>query len=485
MKHKNVSRRTQNGTDNASPGPSVIKRTAIASAIETSPLSQTPPRLSVPADVAPIDASPPPTENGSSHPIFPIHEAPVLSGPQGILYDFNYGCRVKVSGGGWRVRIRDEEAGVVLFDEDACDSIISSTKKYWVRFKLEVLRDRELVFEHSFDPRGKTVYFRLPEGTLGDSIAWFPYVDAFRRKHGCHVVLSMAPGIWSLFEHAYPELEYIEAKDEAARRKGFYASYYLGIFFPCADRSHQPTDFRVSGLQKTIPFLLGLPPTELRPRIALRSDAARRIAQPYVCIATHASAQSKHWNHPLGWIKTVEHLRSLGYRVLCVDKQQVNGYGLLWNAIPNGAEDFTGDLPLLERAELIKHADFFVGLSSGLSWLAWAVGTPVVMISGFTHPFNEFETPYRVINFHACNSCWNDTTVEFDHKDYMWCPRHKGTDRQFECSRLITPAQVCAVIDRLIEEYCLRAPAPDRTSAAVTALEVAREHLVAQPPADR
>ena len=45
---------------------------------------------------------------------------------------------------------------------------------------------------------------------------------------------------------------------------------------------------------------------------------------------------------------------------------------------------------------------------SGLSWLAWAVGTPVVMISGFTHPTNEFATPYRVINYHACNSCWND-----------------------------------------------------------------------------
>jgi autotransporter strand-loop-strand O-heptosyltransferase len=44
-----------------------------------------------------------------------------------------------------------------------------------------------------------------------------------------------------------------------------------------------------------------------------------------------------------------------------------------------------------------------VGLSSGLSWLAWAAGTPVVMIAGFTHPTNEFATPYRVINYHACN----------------------------------------------------------------------------------
>ncbi len=75
---------------------------------------------------------------------------------------------------------------------------------------------------------------------------------------------------------------------------------------------------------------------------------------------------------------------------------------------------------------------------SGLSWLAWAAGCPVVLISGFTHPTNEFATPYRVINWHACNSCWNDPRHRFDHKDFLWCPRHAGTPRQFECTRLIT-----------------------------------------------
>ncbi len=78
----------------------------------------------------------------------------------------------------------------------------------------------------------------------------------------------------------------------------------------------------------------------------------------------------------------------------------------------------------------------FIGLSSGLSWLAWAAGAPVVMISGFTHPINEFPTPYRVINWHVCNSCWNDDTTDFnnqDRADFLWCPRHKDTPRMFEC----------------------------------------------------
>jgi autotransporter strand-loop-strand O-heptosyltransferase len=114
--------------------------------------------------------------------------------------------------------------------------------------------------------------------------------------------------------------------------------------------------------------------------------------------------------------------------------------------MPEGAEDHTGDIPLIERARWLKHADFFVGLSSGLSWLAWAVGTPVVMISGFTHPITEFTTPHRVINYHACNSCWNDVQAHYDRHDFLTCPRHKDTPRQFECSRLITADQVMRVI---------------------------------------
>jgi hypothetical protein len=39
-----------------------------------------------------------------------------------------------------------------------------------------------------------------------------------------------------------------------------------------------------------------------------------------------------------------------------------------------------------------------------------------------------------------------DARHRFDHKDFLWCPRHAGTPRQFECSRLITAAQVTRAI---------------------------------------
>jgi autotransporter strand-loop-strand O-heptosyltransferase len=228
----------------------------------------------------------------------------------------------------------------------------------------------------------------------------------------------------------------------------------MGIFFPCDDRMHQPLDFRIVGLQKTIPHLLGLQPDEIRPLI-LPQDSARQIEEPYVCIAAHSTTQAKYWNNAAGWLNAIKHLKARGYRVLCIDREAIHGAGSRWNTIPYGAEDFTGDRPLAERVALLSQADFFVGLSSGLSWLAWAVGVPVVLISGFTLPLNEFHTPYRVINYHVCNGCWNDSAIEFVHDDFAWCPRHKDTERQYECTRFITPQQVTGTIDRLMNEQGL------------------------------
>jgi autotransporter strand-loop-strand O-heptosyltransferase len=157
------------------------------------------------------------------------------------------------------------------------------------------------------------------------------------------------------------------------------------------------------------------------------------------------------WNNPTGWHEVVTHLKKRGYRVICIDQKPVHGSGLLYSHIPNGAEDETGDRPLMERARWLKHADAFVGLSSGLAWLSYAAGAPTVLISGFTHPTNEFSTPFRVINWHTCNSCWNDPALRFKHDDFMWCPRHQNTPRHFECTRLITGSHVLAQLDRALD----------------------------------
>jgi hypothetical protein len=66
-----------------------------------------------------------------------------------------------------------------------------------------------------------------------------------------------------------------------------------------------------------------------------------------------------------------------------------------------------------------------------------------------------------VINYNVCNSCWNDPTAAFERHDFLSCPRHKDTPRQFECTRLITAEQVKATI-RSIPGFGARVENPQR-----------------------
>jgi autotransporter strand-loop-strand O-heptosyltransferase len=392
------------------------------------------------------EAAPPPKP---AYP--PPADVPVMIGPRGIRFDFNDGCRIALPNGRWRVVLRDLDTSNILYETEIGSGTVRSTKRYYVRFGIAVWdldapggRDGKPLFDYAYDARDMQVLVQFPVGTLGDTLGWMPYAAEFGRKQGCRLTCAMSGLIIPLFRDAYPEIAFVTHEELDPGR--YYATYSLGLFFDDRDCVRQPSDFRLVGLHRTAAYILGVDPAEHPPRIACGDDDGRPLAEPYVCIATQSSTQSKYWNNPSGWHDVIAFLKEQGYRVVCIDQKTVHGTGIVWNHIPHGCEDQTGDRPLAERVRWLKHAAFFIGLSSGLSWLAWAVGTPVVMVSGFTHPVNEFRTPYRVINYHTCNSCWNDPQVRFDHQDFLWCPRHKGTPRQFECTRLIQSKQVIDAI---------------------------------------
>jgi autotransporter strand-loop-strand O-heptosyltransferase len=378
----------------------------------------------------------------------PPAPVPTQDGPSGVRFDCNEGCRVMLpeSEHPWRVRISDLDTGNILYETEIKAGRVSSTKRYYVRFGIEVWQQGESLFRHEYSAEGQRVLIQFPVGTLGDTLGWFPYAVKFQERHNCQLSCAIAERLIPLFRATHPQIEFVT--HETVEPERYYATYSIGLFFDDKDGIFQPCDFRHVGLHRTAGYILGVDPTEVPPKIALEDDT-RPVAEPYVCIAVQSTTQSKCWNNPNGWHEIVRFLKKAGYRVVCIDQKPVHGTGLVYNHIPHGVEDETGDRPLLERARWLRHADFFIGLSSGLAWLAWAVGVPVVMISGFTHPTNEFATPYRVINYHACNGCWNDPHHRFDHHDFLWCPRHANTPRQFECTRLITAEQVKQVVRRI------------------------------------
>jgi len=376
----------------------------------------------------------------------PASSVPNQTDASGIRFDFNLGARVLIPPGDWRVKLSDLDTGNTLFETATTGAFINSSKRFYVRFGIEVWDGDISIFQHEYDATNREVLIQLPVGTLGDTLGWLPYAARFQERHGCHLTVAMAEKLIPLFADSYPHIRFVT--HDGIEAQSYYATYSIGLFFDDAEHIWQPTDFRHVGLHRTAGYILGVDPTETPPKISMPDDTAP-LDRPYVCIAVQASTACKTWNNPYGWLEVVKWLKSAGYEVVCIDQRPVHGQGLNWTQIPNGARDETGDRPIVERARWLKHAAFFVGNSSGLAWLAWAVGIPVVMISGFTHPNNEFNTPYRVINWHACNSCWNDVRLRFDHHNYMWCPRHAGTDRQFECTRLITASQVIGIIKRI------------------------------------
>ena len=408
-------------------------------------------------DIAGASAS---TAEAAKLPYLPPASVPTQQGPDGIRFDFNCGARVLLprrETGWWHVRLRDLDSGNILFHSRNQGALVVSAKRWFVRFCIEV---RSSVDEHAatgapafvraFEAEGRQVLIQFPIGTLGDTLAWMPYAARFARLHRARVTCAMSALIIPILEGAYPDLRFMTHEQVTDRKLAgsFYATYNLGLFFDDAACDWQPTDFRLVGLHRTAAHILGVPADEEPARLAL-AEESRPIDAPYVCIAVQASTYAKTWSNPNGWRAVVAFLRSRGHRVVCIDQRPVNGSGIVWNHIPHGVEDETGDRPLVERACWLRHASAFIGLSSGLSWLAWSAGCPVVLISGFTHPTNEFTTPYRVINWHACNSCWNDPRLRFDHHDFLWCPRHRNTPRQFECTRLITSEAVIAALRRI------------------------------------
>lgn len=165
-----------------------------------------------------------------------------------------------------------------------------------------------------------------------------------------------------------------------------------------------------------------------------------------VGIGFHSTAQPKYWNNPNGWQEVVDYLNSQNYEVIVYSREGDNYMG---NKLPAGIKRFeptTLQNLMLDMAE----CEFFIGIGSGLSWLAWSLNVPVVLISGFSEAYCEpVEGITRVINESPdiCRGCFN--TFRLDAGDWNWCPIHKGTDRQFECTKTITGEMVINKIKQL------------------------------------
>ena len=319
---------------------------------------------------------------------------------------------------------------------------------YYIPYEVHIKDNKtnELVETYKFNLKNKKVLVEYESFSLGDQLAWMPIIEQFRKKHECDLYVKLP--LKNIFESKYPEIKFVNHNKYVSDA---FATYKLGFYVDenGTNNDRCKSDPRKQPLQKIASDYLGLPYEPELPLIDFKVKE-RPLKKRYVTIATQSTCQAKYWNNKGGWEKVVEYLKSKNFEVICIDKHKVFGNGKDYvNNMPSNALDYTGDKPLEDRMNQIYHSEFFIGLPSGLSWLAWAVKKPVVLISGFSYPYTEFETPYRVQNHSVCTGCWNDSL--FDKGDWKWCPKSDKRE-EFECTKQITPKMVIDVIDQLLIE---------------------------------
>lgn len=367
-----------------------------------------------------------------------------------IKITFDDGAKVDITGPvqrKYKAKFIDSLTNSVAYEAELNTGMWAATStKYYNKWLVEVYDVTDgyeaLIKSESIDLRDKEVKIILDSNSLGDLVAWIGSVDEFQKKHQCKLsCVVFNKDLRTIFEKNYKNIKFL-AVDVYA--DSYYAKYKIGCFSGENALLHAPKDYRTMNLCSIANGILGITDLQYKPNLVANSGKYKN--KKYVCIAIQSTSQAKYWNNKNGWTAVIKYLKSQGYEVWCIDRHSSFGVKTQMNYMPEGCIDKTGDYPLEERMAQLAGAKFFIGLSSGLAWLAWAVNAPVVMISGFTKAYNEFDTPYRIINESVCNGCWNDTSVKFDKSDWFWCPRAKN----FECSKEISAQTVLEQVKKLI-----------------------------------
>jgi autotransporter strand-loop-strand O-heptosyltransferase len=319
----------------------------------------------------------------------------------------------------FKVKFYDEQGKCHYENNIKSNSWVRLNRQYFTKWTAKVWQDGHLIYKNTLNLANKTVFIVLDSKSLGDTIAWTGYALEFQKKHDCKVVLS------TYWNHIldYPELELVEPGTTV----NCYALYRIGWKW---DENKEPVLCNTIPLQQAATNILGLEFKEIKPKLKnIYEILGNRPA--YVAIATNSTMECKFWTRE-GWQEVINYMHGLGYDVYNVSKED--------NPFDNCTKITNTDIR--NTMDVIAGAKLFIGLSSGLSWLAYALNQKIVMISNFTESDHEFEC-YRITKPDVCHGCWNDPNIKLD-PHWLFCPRNKD----FECQRTIPASMVIDAIKK-------------------------------------
>ncbi len=271
------------------------------------------------------------------------------------------------------------------------ETILANAKQWYTEWNVIVKdENNKVVFSDGLCLANEVVFIKIDAWALGDTIAWIPYVEKFRRKHNCKVICSTFHN--DILIKAYPNIMFSKPNTII---ENVYAQYYIGASND-GNMCYSPIRVNDNPLQKVATSILGLEFKEIRPDLRSQyTHISRRIEGDYVCISEYGSDIKKHWRALNGWQMVVDGLNTMGYKVVVISKEPSQ---------LNGVIHMTGNLPLKDRMIDLMYAKFFIGVSSGLSWLSWSMGVHTIMISDVTPNWHEFQSGITRLNANVLES---------------------------------------------------------------------------------
>ena len=139
-------------------------------------------------------------------------------------FNFNFikGAFLEVSGSNnikYKVNFINHKTGKILYTCDVNNNMWTRANiEYFVKWRIEVINKEtnEIDFQYLYDNTDKRVYIHLDSSAIGDTLAWFPYVEEFRKKHNCKVICSTFHNEW--FKDKYPEIEFSKPGNSRGKR---------------------------------------------------------------------------------------------------------------------------------------------------------------------------------------------------------------------------------------------------------------------------
>jgi autotransporter strand-loop-strand O-heptosyltransferase len=361
-----------------------------------------------------------------------------------VLISYVKGARVEVLGNidsTYKVQFINKDKNTIEFETEIKNNHWAKCNaEYFVNWKIKIWEGDSLFHEEDYNALDKRVYIALDSKALGDTLAWIPYVEEFGKQHKCKIVTSTFHN--TMLENQYPNIEFVTPGETV---ENLYAMYSLGLFYNedgSVNVFRNPKDPKSVTMQQMATDILGLEYKEIKPKLPKRNVEKD---DKLITIATHGTAQSKYWNNTTGWQDVVDWLNDKGYTVKLLSRE---GDGYMGNSNPKGVIKHP-DGPIESVMDEMAKSKAFIGIGSGLSWLSWGLNTKTVLISGFSYDWAEMQDCVRIgTPKDKCSGCFN--RLKLDAGDWNWCPDHKDTDRQFECTKSITSEMVIKELEKFL-----------------------------------